>query len=130
MDQTINAVYLKVTCAGSAGSATGTATTAVSGGIRGFLYSVYAKPTASGWAATTDITVTESGAGTASRNILTLTDKSNAAASYPVRVAEVGSTGAATGGYTPVALGGGQITVSLTQANDAQVFEVWLYILR
>lgn len=127
--QTVNSIYLKVTTSGSAGSATGTATTSVPEGLFGFLYSIVIKPNATGWAATTDITVTE--VGGPARTLLTLTDKSNALASYPVRVAEVGATGTALPTYAPLALAGSQITVALAQANaQSPALEVWLYLLR
>jgi len=132
MTQTINAIYMKLTTAGSAGSATASGTTAIPGGIQGFLYAIYVKPKATGWAATTDITITESGANTPARTILTLTDKSSAAASYPVRVAEVGATGAATGGYAPMAFdNNAQFSVAVAQANAAtDALEVWFYLMR
>ncbi len=131
MTQIINTLKLTIVTSGSAGSATGNAITAVPGGITGLLYSVYIKPNATGWAATTDITVTEEGAETAGRTLLTLTDKSSAAVSYPLRVAEVGAIGAATGGYALVALNGGQIKIALAQANaQSPALEAWLYLLR
>lgn len=129
MTQIVNDISLRVVTTGSAGSATGSASTNVVGGITGFLHSVIVKPTASGWANTTDITVTE--VGGAGRTLLTITNKDSALASYPVRVAEVDATGAVSGGFTPPALVGAQIQVSLVQANaQSPAVEVWLQILR
>lgn len=129
MTQVVNEIPLRVTTTGSAGSATGSATTDVPGGITGFLYSVIVKPNATGWANTTDITVTE--VGGAGRALLTITDKNNALASYPVRVAEVNNVAVASGGFAPPALVGAQIQVALAQANaQSPAAEVWLQILR
>lgn len=129
--QTINKIKVTVTTTGSAGSATGSATTTVPAGIQGLLYSIAIKPKAAGWAATTDITIAEAGTDTPQRTILTLTDKSSAAASYPVRMAEVGNTGSVTGSYAPMAFDASQFTVSLAQANAAtDALEVWFYVLR
>lgn len=127
--QTVNSIYLKVTTSGSAGSATGAATTNVPEGLFGFLYSIVIKPNVSGWAGTTNITVTE--VGGPARTLLTLTAKSSAAASYPLRIAEVGSTGTPLATYAPLALAGSQITVALAQANaQTPALEVWFYLLR
>lgn len=127
--QTINAIYMKLTTTGSDGSATATGTTAIPGGIQGFLYAIHVKPLVAGWAATTDITITE--VGGPARTILTLTDKSSTAVTYPVRVAEVGSTGSATGGYAPLAFDAAQFTVTMAQANvDTDALEVWFYLMR
>jgi hypothetical protein len=132
MQQTINAIYMKLTTVGADGSATATGTTAIPGGIQGFLYSIYVKPLVAGWATTTDITITEVGANTPARTILTLTDKSSAAASYPVRVAEVGATGASVGTYAPMAFdNNAQFRVAMAQANvDTDALEVWFYLMR
>lgn len=129
--QTINAIYLKLTTAGADGSATASGTTVVPGGIQGFLYAIYVKPLVAGWAATTDITITEAGTHTPRRTILTLTDKSSAAASYPVRVAETGTTGTALTSYVPMAFDAAQFTVTMAQANvDTDSLEVWFYLMR
>jgi len=127
--QTMNAIYMKLTTAGADGSATASGTTAIPGGIQGFLYAIHVKPLVAGWATTTDITITE--VGGPARTILTLTDKSSTAVTYPVRVAEVGSTGAATGGYAPLAVDAVQFTVAMAQANvDTDALEVWFYLMR
>lgn len=127
--QTINAIYMKLTTTGSDGSATATGTTAIPGGIQGFLYAIHVKPLVAGWAATTDITITE--VGGPARTILTLTDKSSTAVTYPVRVAEVGSTGSGVGSYAPLAVDAVQFTVAMAQANvDTDSLEVWFYVLR
>ena len=129
MSQTINVYYMTINTTGSAGNATGSATTNVRGGISGFLYSVVVKPNTSGWASTTDITFTEAEAP--GRALLTLTNKNSALASYPVRIAEAGTDGAALSTYAPFALAGSQITVSLAQANaQTPALEVWFYVLR
>lgn len=124
----LQAVYLRVTTTGAPGSAAGSATTAVPGALVGLLYAVYVVPTASGWAATTDVTVTETSTG---KTLLTVTDKSSAPAEYPVRLAEVDPTGAPTGSVCPPALAAGQVTVTLTQANAQDpAAAVWLYVLQ
>ena len=129
MTQIVNVYYTRVNTTGSAGNATGSATTDVPGGITGFLYSVVVKPNTSGWAATTDITFTEADAP--ARTFLTLTNKDNTQVSYQVRVVENDSTGTALSTYTPIALAGDQITVSLAQANaQTPALEVWFYVLR
>lgn len=130
--QTINAIYLKLTTAGSAGSATASGTTTVPGGIQGLLYAIYVKPKAAGWAATTDITITESGSNTPGRTILTLTNKSSTATSYPVRVTEVSATGTSVGTYAPMAFDNhAQFSVAIAQGNAAtDALEVWFYIMR
>jgi hypothetical protein len=129
MTQTINAIYMKLTTAGTDGTATATGTTVVPGGIQGLLYSIYVKPLVAGWAAGTDITITETGGP--ARTILTLTNKSSAAASYPVRVAETGATGTALTSYVPMAFDAVQFTVTMAEANvDTDALEVWFYLMR
>jgi hypothetical protein len=129
MTQTINAVYLKLTTTGSDGTATATATTAMP--VQGFLYAIYVKPLVAGWAAGTDITITETGTHTPQRTILTLTNKSSAAASYPVRIAETGTTGTALTSYVPMAFDGAKFTVTMAEANvDTDALEVWFYLMR
>lgn len=128
MSELINKIKLTVTTTGSDGSATGSAVTAANGGLTGFLHSIHVKPLVAGWAATTDITITETGG--AGRTLLTLANKSSAAATYPVRVQEVGADGTGTSTYTMYALNGEQITVSMAQANvDTDALEVWLYLV-
>lgn len=127
--QTLNAIPLRVVTAGSNGSATGTATTSIPGGIQGFLYAIHIKPNATGWAATTDITITE--VGGPARTILTLTNKSDAAAHYPVRVAEVGATGSALPTYTLMPFDAAQFSVAIAQGNAKDpALEVWFYLMR
>jgi hypothetical protein len=129
MTQTINAIYLKLTTAGADGSATATATTALP--VQGLLYSIYVKPLVAGWAAGTDITITETGTHTPQRTILTLTNKSSAAASYPVRVAETGTTGTPLTSYVPMAFDEAKFTVTMAEANvDTDALEVWFYLMR
>ncbi len=131
MQQTINALHLKVTTAGSSGSATGSAQTDVPGGVQGLLYAIYVKPKASGWAATTDITITEEGGSTPGRTILTLTDKNSTAANYPVRMAETNAAGTALTSVVPLAVDAAQFKVALAQANAAtDALEVWFYVMR
>ena len=129
MSQIINTLKLNITTTGSDGSATGSAVTAANGGITGFLYAIHVKPLVAGWATTTDITITETGG--AGRTILTLTDKSSAAVTYPVRLEEVGATGTGVGSRAMYAFNGEQITVSVAGANvDTNAVEVWLYLQR
>lgn len=125
MAQAVNAIRLAVTTTGANGSAEGEATTP--GGIRGAVMSfrVDYEATAPN---TTDVTITE--VGGAGRTLLTLTDR-NTDGEFPVRIAEVGATGTAGTGTTPILMGGEPIEVAVAGCNAiTNAVVVWIYILQ
>lgn len=122
---TISQVRIPVTTTGSAGSATGTAS---SGAINGLLYDLYVKYHASAPAGTTDVTISETGG--AARTFLTLTNTATSG-SKPVRIPAVDATGAANSTADHAhALGGTSITVTVAQSDAlTNCVEVYAYIL-
>lgn len=126
MSQAIQGIKLAVNTAGSAGSASGDNTTAIRG-IKGALMSVRFDYHASA-PATTDLTLTEIGG--AGRTLLTLTNI-NTDGEYPIRIAEVGTTGTALGTYTPILLDGVQLKVALAQCDQlTNAVVAYFYILQ
>lgn len=115
--QMINAITLTLTADGSG------AATASTQPLQGLLYSVHVKPTAAGWDAGTDITITESGGP--GRTLLTLTDKDDTAAEYPVR--ENGTDGGTT---APLALDASTLTLTMAQAGAGSVCTFYVYLMR
>lgn len=120
---TFSEVYIPITTTGSAGSATGSGTSAA---INGVVYEIYVKYHASA-PATTDVTISESGG--AARTILTLTNV-NTSGAKPAYVAVVDATGTALTSYIGRALAGRAISVSVAQCDAlTNAVEVYAYIL-
>jgi hypothetical protein len=104
----VNTELIKITTTGSAGSATGSATTPI---LDGILFDVFIDYHASA-PATTDVTISfANGQG----DLLTVSDN-NADASYPLLQEAKDSSGNALGVYTQYALNG-KLTVSVAQAD-------------
>lgn len=124
MAQAVNCIRIPVTTTGSAGSASGNQSSAVPGGIRGAIMSIYLDYHASAPGATTDVTITE--VGDANRTLLTRTNTATDG-EFPVRISEVGSTGTAGSGVTPYFIAGAQINVAVAQ-SDALTNAVVAYV--
>lgn len=112
---------VKVTTTGSAGSASGSALSAIP--IKGYLEAitvVYASQPA-----TTDVTIAESGG--AGRTLLTLTNGNTNTTKYPRPQAHDGTGTAITGEYTRVYVPGDYVSVSVAQ-GDAATNAVTVYL--
>lgn len=124
MTQTINVLRIPVTTTGSAGSASGNATSTPI--VSGYIERIYLDFHASA-PATTDTTI--SVVGHENRTILTLTNV-NTDGDYPVRIAETGNTGTAAATTTRLAVVG-QIKVALAQCDALTGAVVaYVYLLR
>lgn len=112
---------VKVTTTGSAGSASGSALSAIP--IKGYLEAitvVYASQPA-----TTDVTIAESGG--AGRTLLTLTNGNTNTTKYPRPQAHDGAGTAITGQYWRVFLPGDYVSVAVAQ-GDAATNAVTVYL--
>lgn len=101
---------VRVTTTGSAGSATGTATTPPLYGILGFVKRDYNASAP----ATTDYTLTE--AGGAQRTLQSISNTATDAVDYPA-VQQTANGVAIAGAYTPYILTGTPLTVTLAQCD-------------
>jgi hypothetical protein len=121
---TFSEVYIPVTTTGSAGSATGSATSAV---INGLLYSLYVKYHDDA-PATTDVTISEDGG--AARTFLTISD-ANTSGEYPPMVTARDATNTERTSQAIIpSLAGHGLTVTVAGADAlTNAVEVYAYIL-
>lgn len=115
--------YSSGVAVGANGAATANADTKVIVGMLGAVQIKYLDTPP----ATTDVIIKTKGANAPSITLLTLTDK-NTDGFFPVRVEEVGNTGAGLGVYSPYLISD-FINIKIDGANAGDSVQVYFYIL-